>query len=179
MQTKGRETPNMKKQLKQKAGILRAVQGRGKMLLYKNNAMQTMQLNQELFIIQQSQVTITIRLKTSFQKNIMNENQGFLSEQFREDDIQEYVKQTNQRNNNNDRETFFQTNIKKRKNKSKVDISESATHRNEHDTIDIPQGIESSDQRLNISEYSKFDGEFDDIRDQEYHHIKIIIDTSL
>ena len=54
----------------------------------------------------------------------------------------------------------------KRKGNLKVYISERDTHRSKQDTATIPQGVESSDQRLNNNEYGEFD-------DQEYHHIKI------
>ena len=40
-----------KKQSKQKVGNLRAAQIRGKMLMYKNNAMQTIHLSQALHLI--------------------------------------------------------------------------------------------------------------------------------
>ena len=55
-----------KKKSKQKKGSLGAVQTRGRMLMYKNDAMQTIHLSQVLLLIQWSQVKITMRI-ASFQ----------------------------------------------------------------------------------------------------------------
>ena len=61
----------------------------------------------------------------------------------------------------------------KNKNNSKVDISESNRCRCEHNTIDIPQEDNSSDQKLNGYEFIKFDEQIDGITDQP-HGIKLI-----
>ena len=128
-----------------------------------------------------------------FSDTLINDYLGFLSEQFWEDAVKTKVKHTNQRNkNSNKNESFLSDQYndadiepkakqmkkkrkqKKSKNNSKADISENNTYRNEHDTIGIPQDVDSSNWRINDNEYSEFDDELSSIRDQEYHHIKII-----
>ena len=123
---------------------------------------------------------------------VINKNENFLSEQFREDDMKASVKLTNHRNkNNNDSESCLSDQLemlmwrqklkemkkkrrqKKRRKYSKIDFSENNTCSSELVTIDIPQTIDSSDQRLYNNKYGEFDGKCDGIRDQEYHHIKI------
>ena len=130
---------------------------------------------------------------------ITNENQNFVSEQFREDDMKASVKLTNHRNkNNNDSERFLSDQLEmlmwrqklkqmkkrrrqkkqKRKKYSKIDFSENNTCSSELVTIDIPQMIDSSDQRLYNNKHGKFNGKCDGIQDQEYHHIKVISTAS-
>ena len=99
---------------------------------------------------------------------IINENQGFVSEQLREDDMVANVKQTSKRDNYNskscisdqaedsDIDTEKKGKHNKKKNNSKVDTLQSNRNRCEHDTIDIPQGDHSGDQNLNCDEVIEF-----------------------
>ena len=124
--------------------------------------------------------------KSFFSELIINDNQSFLSEKYRGDDMGVNVEQANQKNNTNS-ESFIsdqskgagtdakakQRRRKKRKSNLKVDISDNEAHRSKHDTLNMPWELESSDQKHNSEEYGKFNGKFEDIEDHEYNHIKI------
>ena len=91
-----------------------------------------------------------------------NNSEGAISDQSKDADIYGKVKQKKKKRKQ-----------KKRRNNSKVDISDNNTHRSKHYTINMPQELESNDQKHNGDEYGKCDGECEDIEDQEYNHISI------
>ena len=116
-----------------------------------------------------------------FSELIINENQSFVSEQSRGDDMVAYVKQTHERENNNSenvisdqskdpdiemktRQTKKKTAKKKKKRKKnnpRINISEDNKHRCKHDMINIQHSHNIIDKKLIDDEFPEIDKKMD------------------